>query len=39
MQGWRYPEAKDAPRDPRKGDELGDMPPKLVAELRALGIP
>jgi hypothetical protein len=38
MQGWRYLEAKDAPRDLRKGDDLGDMPPKLVAELRALGI-
>jgi hypothetical protein len=38
MQGWRYLEAKDAPRDLRKGDELGDMPPKLIAELRALGI-
>lgn len=38
MQGWRYLEAKDAPRDLRKGDQLGDMPPKLIAELRALGI-
>lgn len=38
MQGWRYLETKDAPRDLRKGDELGDMPPKLIAELRALGI-
>ena len=38
MQGWRYLEVKDAPRDLRKGDQLGDMPPKLIAELRALGI-
>jgi len=38
MQGWRYLEAKDAPRDLRKGDDLGNMPPKLIAELRALGI-
>jgi hypothetical protein len=38
MQGWRYLEAKDAPRDLGKGDQLGDMPPKLIAELRALGI-
>jgi hypothetical protein len=38
MQGWRYLEVKDAPRDLGKGDQLGDMPPKLIAELRALGI-
>ena len=38
MQGWRYLEPKDVPRDLRKGDQLGDMPPKLIAELRALGI-
>jgi hypothetical protein len=38
MQGWRYLEPKDAPRDLRKGDQLGDMPPQLIAELRALGI-
>ncbi len=38
MQGWRYLEEKDAPRDLRKGDDLGNMPPKLIAELRALGI-
>ena len=38
MQGWRYLEVKDALRDLRKGDQLGDMPPKLIAELRALGI-
>ncbi len=39
MQGWRYLEADSAPLDllaaVGKGD---DLPPKLVAELRALGL-
>ena len=39
MQGWRYLEADAAPLDlvaaAGKGD---DLPPKLVAELRALGL-
>jgi hypothetical protein len=39
FQGWRYLEAKDAPPDL---DHLGkgavDMPPKMVEELRSLGL-
>jgi hypothetical protein len=44
MQGWRYleaVEAADAPADRpcgRAGDEIGGMPPEMVAELRALGL-
>ncbi|MEO0394190.1 MAG: DUF1489 domain-containing protein [Pseudomonadota bacterium] len=40
MQGWRYLEPKDAPADMTaldtgKGD---DLPPEMIAELRALGL-
>ncbi|HTS93439.1 MAG TPA: DUF1489 domain-containing protein [Stellaceae bacterium] len=38
FQGWRYLEAKDAPPDRKgKGGE-GDLPPKMLAELRELGL-
>ena len=37
FQGWRYLEDADAPPD-LPGGEPGDLPPTLVAELRALGI-
>ena len=38
FQGWRYLEEADAPKD-LDGDKSGaDMPPELVAELRALGL-
>jgi hypothetical protein len=41
-QGWRYLEASDAPPDlsnpGRAGEITGDLPPDLLAELRALGL-
>ncbi len=36
-QGWRYLEARDAPPDALDGD-LGEFPPELAGELRALGL-
>ena len=39
FQGWRYLAAEDAPPD--LGDAAGDlpdMPPEMIAELRALGL-
>lgn len=38
FQGWRYLEGKDAPRDLKgaKGDP--DLPPKMIEELRSLGL-
>lgn len=39
FQGWRYLEATDAPPDLAPADQGGsDLPPRLQAELRALGI-
>jgi hypothetical protein len=38
FQGWRYFEAKDAPRDLRKGGRGDDLPPELSAELAGLGL-
>ena len=38
FQGWRYLQAKDAPRDMPTGAELGTLPPKLRGELAALGL-
>jgi hypothetical protein len=39
FQGWRYLEEKDAPRDlATLGKEAAKLPPKMVAELRALGL-
>lgn len=38
FQGWRYLEGKDAPPDLPKGAKAEDLPPKLAAELRALGL-
>lgn len=38
MQGWRYLEASDAPDDLDAVAEMAGMPPKMMAELRALGL-
>jgi hypothetical protein len=38
FQGWRYLEAKDAPPDIVKGQAADELPEKLAAELRALGL-
>lgn len=39
FQGWRYLEAKDAPPDlTQLGKGALNMPPKMVEELRALGL-
>ena len=38
FQGWRYLEGDDAPADLAPGAKGDDMPPELVAELRALGL-
>jgi len=38
FQGWRYFEAKDAPRDLASGEVAEDMPAALQEELDALGL-
>lgn len=38
FQGWRYLEEADAPPDLDASASGADMPPELVAELRALGL-
>ncbi len=38
FQGWRYLEGEDAPADLVPGAKGDDIPPELVAELRALGL-
>ena len=38
FQGWRYLEPKDAPKDLPKGGKTTDLPPKMEAELRELGL-
>ncbi|HLY58134.1 MAG TPA: DUF1489 domain-containing protein [Stellaceae bacterium] len=39
MQGWRYLEPQDAPPDlAGRTDEVDQMPPNLVRELRSLGL-
>ena len=38
FQGWRYLEGDDAPADLLSGESGDDLPPELVAELRALGL-
>lgn len=39
FQGWRYLEPKDAPPDlPPRGKGDDELPPKLAAELRELGL-
>jgi hypothetical protein len=38
FQGWRYLEGKDAPRDRVGRDPTEDLPPKMVEELRSLGL-
>ncbi len=38
FQGWRYLDGDDTPTDLNSGASRDDMPPELVAELRALGL-
>ena len=39
FQGWRYLEAKDAPKDVPVSADTGEaMPPEMAAELRELGL-
>ena len=40
FQGWRYLKADEAPSDlgGRKGDQIGEMPPKLRRQLAELGL-
>lgn len=38
FQGWRYLQAKDAPRDLAEGSDLAGLPPKLRGELAELGL-
>jgi hypothetical protein len=38
FQGWRYLEAKDAPRDLRDAGATARLPPGLAEELRVLGL-
>lgn len=38
FQGWRYLEEKDAPPDRKGKGAEADLPPKLLAELRELGL-
>ena len=38
FQGWRYLEAKDAPRDLGSGRRGADLPPELRRELAQLGL-
>jgi hypothetical protein len=38
FQGWRYLDAKDAPPDLPKGGRGEKLPPKMRAELAALGL-
>jgi len=38
-QGWRYLDPQDAPADlPVAGEEGGELPPEMAAELRGLGL-
>lgn len=38
FQGWRYFEPKDAPADRKTSDVDDDLPPKMLEELRSLGL-
>ncbi len=38
FQGWRYLEAKDAPPDWKGAEGSVELPPKMVEELRSLGL-
>jgi len=38
FRGWRYLEAKDAPKDMAKSAKTKGLPPKMAAELRELGL-
>ena len=38
FQGWRYLRPEDAPRDLAAGGAIPDLPPRLLAELAAIGV-
>ena len=38
FQGWRYLEPADAPPDLAPGDQFGEMPAAMAAELKELGL-
>jgi len=38
FQGWRYLDAKDAPLDWKGAKGAAELPPKMVEELRSLGL-
>lgn len=38
FQGWRYLEARNAPRDLAKGSANDDLPPQLMAALSEIGV-
>lgn len=38
FQGWRYLDPKDVPADRKGAEPMADLPPKMVEELRALGL-
>lgn len=38
FQGWRYLDPRDVPADRKGADPMADLPPKMVEELRALGL-
>ncbi len=38
FQGWRYLESKDAPPDWKRAKGSAELPPKMVEELRSLGL-
>lgn len=38
FRGWRYLEPAEAPKDIPQSSAGGDMPPKMAAELRELGL-
>jgi len=38
FQGWRYLEARDAPPDRIGADPAEGLPPRMVEELRSLGL-
>lgn len=38
FQGWRYLVPSEAPPDIREGDDIGDLPPEMAAELKSLGL-
>jgi len=38
FQGWRYLDAKDAPQDWKGARGAAELPPKMLEELRSLGL-